>query len=78
LLDGSRAVLGCAEVSAEAGEEEDAWVERLVAEAHRALFAPRVDLSQADATSLDGSNRVSRDPLEDLLGQDADLLNEPP
>lgn len=31
------------------------------------LFAPRIDLSQSDVTSLDGSNRVGREPLQDLV-----------
>lgn len=31
------------------------------------VFAPRISLSQSDVTSLDGSNRVGRDPLRDLM-----------
>lgn len=31
------------------------------------LFAPRIDLSQSDVTSLDGTNRVGREALQDLL-----------
>jgi hypothetical protein len=35
---------------------------------HETVFAPRVDRSQAAANSLDGSNTVSRQPLEGLFG----------
>ncbi len=35
---------------------------------HDEIFAPRVNLTQADANSLDGSNRTVRNPLEQLLG----------
>jgi len=34
---------------------------------HRAIFSPRVDLSRIDINSLDGSNRVTRNPLDALL-----------
>ena len=36
------------------------------------IFAPRINLSQSDITSLDGSNRVGRDPLRDLMNNTGD------
>jgi hypothetical protein len=37
------------------------WPERAAAEVLRQLFAPRIDLSQTDITSLDGQNLSGRD-----------------
>ncbi|MEM7435162.1 MAG: tetratricopeptide repeat protein [Myxococcota bacterium] len=34
---------------------------------HQVIFSPRVDLSRIDINSLDGSNRVTRNPLDELL-----------
>ncbi len=59
---------GCTEASAETNESPAEFAARASAEFHRDAFAPRVDLSQGDIGSLDGSNRVTRDPLEDMLG----------
>jgi tetratricopeptide (TPR) repeat protein len=58
----------CAETTRETDESEDAFAARAAAELHRQAFAPRVDLSQTDANGLDGSNTVSRQPLESLFG----------
>ena len=61
-------MLGCAEETADAdGEDGDAFAARLARSFLEAAFAPRVPLSQADANGLDGSNRVSRDPLRTMF-----------
>lgn len=57
----------CVDVQREAAEEEDVFVARAAREFHRQAFAPRVDLSQSDATSLDGSNTVSRQPGDSVI-----------
>jgi tetratricopeptide (TPR) repeat protein len=68
LIGATGSVLGCADVERGASEDEAAWVNRISVEFHRAAFAPRIDLTQADANSLDGSNTVLRRPLETLFG----------
>lgn len=60
-------VLGCGDAAPAAGDDAKQLVERIVAAVHQQIFAPRIDLSQADANGLDGSNRVSRDPLRTLF-----------
>lgn len=71
LRDGGGAELGCAEADASAeGEDADELAARLVRDFHQQAFAPRVDLSQSDVSSLDGSNRVSRDPLRTMFGHE--------
>lgn len=67
-LGTSGAQYACTDTTREAAEEDDAFVARAVAQLHREAFAPRVDLSQTDANGLDGSNTVSRQPLDTLLG----------
>lgn len=52
------AIVGCARVTARAGEDADAVARRLAHELHEELFAPRLDLTQADLRSLDGSPTV--------------------
>jgi tetratricopeptide (TPR) repeat protein len=52
-------VVRCAEVAPDANEAPDATARRLAAAFHREVFAPRVDLSQADLRALDGSNTVA-------------------
>lgn len=48
-------VLGCARVTPRAGESNDELAGRLSGEFHAEVFAPRIDLTQADIRSLDGS-----------------------
>ena len=67
LVSASGAVLGCGEARAEAGDDADRLAGRIADAFHAQVFAPRVDLSQADASGLDGSNRTSRDPLRTLF-----------
>ncbi len=45
----------CARVKSRAGESSDDLARRLAAEFHSEAFAPRLDLTQADIRSLDGS-----------------------
>jgi tetratricopeptide (TPR) repeat protein len=68
LIGASGSVLGCAEVERGSSEPEDRYVNRISTEFHRAAFAPRVELSQVDANSLDGSNTVVRHSLDSLFG----------
>jgi tetratricopeptide (TPR) repeat protein len=53
--------LACATVTARAGEDAAAVGRRLASELHTQAFAPRLDLSQADLRSLDGSTTVARE-----------------
>jgi tetratricopeptide (TPR) repeat protein len=70
LVGPSGGVLGCAEAVREAGEDRDTFAARLSDEFHTAAFAPIISLTQADANSLDGSNRVTRDPLDGLFQEE--------
>lgn len=71
LADRSGSVLTCAEREATAaGEDADAFAARVARAFLEAAFAPRVALSQTDANGLDGSNRVSRDPLRTMFGHE--------
>jgi tetratricopeptide (TPR) repeat protein len=75
-VDGARICLfgrtgtawGCSEVAPEEDETEESYAQRIVDSFHEAIFSPRVDLSRIDINSLDGSNRVTRNPLDMLLG----------
>lgn len=72
LLDPGGAELACVSTAHEGDgtlDEDDYAADRARAFL-AAAFAPRVELSQTDANSLDGSNRVSRDPLETLFGHE--------
>ncbi len=61
-------VLGCAEVEPEQGEAPLATARRLAAAFHRRVFAPRIDLSQADLRALDGSTTVAAEHSRERLG----------
>ncbi len=77
LVGSGGAVLGCGAADARRGDDAAALARRITAAFHAEVFAPRIDLTQSDVGSLDGSNRVSRDPLEgiDADGLDADGLD---
>jgi tetratricopeptide (TPR) repeat protein len=77
LVGAGGAVLGCGTATARRGDDTAALARRIAAAFHTDVFAPRIDLTQSDVGSLDGSNRVSRDPLEgiDADGLDADGLD---
>jgi len=74
-IDGGRLCLfgrtgaawGCSEAVPEEDETADSYAQRIVDSFHAAIFSPRVDLSRIDINSLDGSNRVTRNPLDMLL-----------
>ena len=58
---------GCSKAVMEADESAESYAQRIVDSFHAAIFSPRVDLSRIDINSLDGSNRVTRNPLDMLL-----------
>jgi tetratricopeptide (TPR) repeat protein len=59
---------GCSEAELEEDDTGESYEQRIVDSFHEAIFSPRVDLSRIDINSLDGSNRVTRNPLDMLLG----------
>jgi len=73
-VDGARICLfgrtgtawGCGEAELEEDETGRAYEQRIVDAFHAEIFSPRVDLSRIDINSLDGSNRVTRNPLDML------------
>ena len=67
LYDAQRTRLSCAEVKARAGEDSEDLARRLVAEFHAATFAPRLDLTQAEIRSLDGSPTAGGGRASDRL-----------
>jgi hypothetical protein len=69
LLGTAGNVLGCGEAKPKANEDVAALVRKLVASFHEQVFAPHMDLSQADINSLDGSNTVDRSVLKTLLDE---------
>lgn len=58
---------GCSESELEEDDTGRSHLQRIVDSFHAAIFSPRVDLSRIDINSLDGSNRVTRNPLEMLI-----------
>ena len=48
-------MVGCAQVRPRAGEDTEDIARRLAKELHAQAFAPRLDLTQSDIRSLDGS-----------------------
>jgi tetratricopeptide (TPR) repeat protein len=68
LFGRSGAAWGCGEADPEDGESTGEYAQRVVDSFHAAVFSPRIDLSRIDINSLDGSNRVTRNPLDMLLG----------
>jgi tetratricopeptide (TPR) repeat protein len=79
-LSGSQGeVFGCARATPRAGDDDATLAARVAAEFHAELFAPRIDLTQADIRSLDGSPTAAggratehlHTILDDLVGSDA-------
>jgi len=69
LLGGAERVFGCGEASVTNDADSVATLaQRLVDAFHTDVFAPRVDMSQAEINSLDGSSQTTRNPLETLFG----------
>ena len=60
------AAWGCGEADREPDETGTSYAQRVVDDFHAEIFSPRIDLSRIDINSLDGSNRVTRNPLEML------------
>ncbi|MGD8609109.1 MAG: hypothetical protein PVH21_17550 [Myxococcales bacterium] len=58
---------GCSDVEIEQDETGSSHLQRIVDSFHSVVFSPRVDLSRIDINSLDGSNRVTRNPLDTLM-----------
>lgn len=68
LRGASGSVLGCGHAKAKANERADTVIDKLVDDFHQRVFAPGVDLSQSDASSLDGTNlRGNEQDLKPLL-----------
>lgn len=67
LFGRSGAAWGCSVAELQEDEAEESYAQRIVDSFHAAIFSPRVDLSRIDINSLDGSNRVTRNPLDMLL-----------
>lgn len=71
-IDGSRICLfgrtgtawGCSEAELEEDDTGENYAQRVIDSFHETIFSPRVDLSRIDINSLDGSNRVTRNPLD--------------
>jgi tetratricopeptide (TPR) repeat protein len=61
------AAWGCGEAEPGRDETGRTYEQRIVDAFHEEVFSPRIDLSRIDINSLDGSNRVVRNPL-DILG----------
>ncbi len=57
----------CAQVKLRAGEDSEDLARRLAAEFHAQAFAPRLDLTQADIRSLDGSPTAGGGRASDRL-----------
>jgi len=67
LFGRSGAAWGCSEVEFDEDETQESYTQRIVDSFHAEIFSPRVDLSRIDINSLDGSNRVTRNPLDMLV-----------
>jgi hypothetical protein len=68
LIGASGAQLACGQAAAKANESAEQVAARLLDDFHDRVFAARIDLSQADANSLDGSTlRGSEQDLNPLL-----------
>lgn len=61
----------CITESREKNEADEDFVARSTSKLLAAVFAPRIDLSQGDMQSLDGSNQVTRTGVDDLRGVNA-------
>ena len=60
------AAWGCGKADPENEDTGLSYAQRIVNAFHAEIFSPRIDLSRIDINSLDGSNRVTRDPMEML------------
>lgn len=67
LYGGGDAVIACGRSTRKAAWGAERLVQEVTLALHREAFAPRVTLTSADINSLDGSNLVGRDALEEAL-----------
>jgi len=70
LYSRDQSTLGCGRAQAIATDDADTLVAKLVQEFHEKVFAPRIDMSQSDINSLDGTNLVRDDALRTLFDGD--------
>jgi tetratricopeptide (TPR) repeat protein len=59
--------LGCGKARAIATDDETTVASKIVTDFHEKVFAPRIDMSQADINSLDGTNLMRDDALRTLF-----------
>jgi hypothetical protein len=67
LIGSDHSEIGCGRATAKAGDDADALARKVVQDFHDKVFAPRIDLGQADINSLDGTNLVRDDGLKALF-----------
>ncbi len=67
LVARDQSAIGCGRASAQATDDAAALAARIVRDFHAKLFAPRVDMTQTDINSLDGTNLVKDDALQTLF-----------
>ncbi len=68
LVGADRSAIACGRAVAEATDDGDALAARIVRDFHTKAFAPRIDMTQSDINSLDGTNLVKDDALQTLFG----------
>jgi hypothetical protein len=72
-------VLTCAQLAREEGEDNETFARRMAAEFHAQVFAPRVDLTQSDIRSLDGSPTAAGGRARERMNSILDgLVGAPP
>ena len=67
LLSSGGTVLGCGEARTSGHDDAHELARKVAANFFAEAFAPRLNLSQSDANSLDGSNFVPHEPLKTIL-----------
>jgi tetratricopeptide (TPR) repeat protein len=67
LIGSDHSEIGCGRATAKAGDDARALASKIVRDFHEKVFAPRIDLGQADINSLDGTNLVRDDGLKALF-----------
>jgi hypothetical protein len=70
LFSRDQSTLGCGRVTAIATDDAGTIAAKLVRDFHEKVFAPRIDMSQSDINSLDGTNLVRDDALRTLFDGD--------
>jgi tetratricopeptide (TPR) repeat protein len=67
LIGSDASEIGCGRAKAKAGDDASTLASKIVQDFHEKVFAPRIDLGQADINSLDGTNLVRDDALKTLF-----------